>query len=96
MLSTPDDYTLTVSIPPQAIDALTEEELQDVQLKVKVVTIILMIVTRLFFHLLFSMLFDTIITVQILAYLPLTDIFMPANVHQIFKILISIVSFDYF
>ena len=96
MLSTPDDFTQTVSIPPQAIDALTEEELQDVRLKVKVVSIILMIVTRLFFHLLFSMLLDTIITVQILAYLPLADIFMPANVHQIFKILISIVSFDYF
>ena len=44
----------------------------------------------------FSMLFSSIISVQLLAYFPLTDIFMPANVHQTFQILISIVSFDYF
>ena len=44
----------------------------------------------------FSMLFSSIISVQLLAYFPLTDIFMPANVHQIFQNLISMVSFDYF
>ena len=89
MKSTPDDYTVIVSIPTQAMDALTKEEMQDLQFKSKVVITFLLMFA-------FSMLFSSIISVQLLAYFPLTDIFMPANVHQIFQNLISMVSFDYF
>ena len=42
------------------------------------------------------MVVGSIMVVQILAHLPLTDINIPANVRQHFQILISIVSFDYF
>ena len=42
------------------------------------------------------MVFGSILVVQILAHLPLTDINLPANVLQPFQIMISIVSFDYF
>ena len=42
------------------------------------------------------MVFGSIMVVQILAHLPLTDVQMPANLLEMFQILISIVSFDYF
>ena len=48
------------------------------------------------FHQILSQVFGSILIVQILAHLPLTDINMSANVLQIFQIMISIVSFDYF
>ena len=43
-----------------------------------------------------SMMFSSIIMVQILAHLPLADITLPANALQTFDIMIGIVSFDYF
>ena len=43
-----------------------------------------------------SMMFSSIIMVQILAHLPLADIILPANALQTFDIMIGIVSFDYF
>ena len=49
MKSTPDDYTVTVSIPPQAMDALTKEEMQDLQLKEKVVMIPLLVFSMVAF-----------------------------------------------
>lgn len=38
----------------------------------------------------------SILVVQILAHVPLTDINLPANLLQTFQIMISFVSFDYF
>lgn len=43
-----------------------------------------------------AMLFGSIVVIQILAHLPLADIYLPANAQQQFDIMISIVSFDYF
>ncbi len=43
-----------------------------------------------------SMMFSSIIMIQILAHLPLADITLPANALQTFDIMIGIVSFDYF
>ena len=43
-----------------------------------------------------TMLFSSIIMVQILAHLPLADVVLPANALEMFDIMISIVSFDYF
>ena len=42
------------------------------------------------------MVFGSILVVQIMAHLPLTDIYLPANVLQTFQVIISVVSFDYF
>ena len=42
------------------------------------------------------MIYGSILAVQILAHLPLTDIQMPANVLQVFQVTIGITSFDYF
>lgn len=41
-------------------------------------------------------LLGSIIHLQIVAHLPLTSIYMPANVKQIFQFGVEIVSFDYF
>ena len=46
--------------------------------------------------LVFSIFFNSILVVQILAHLPLSEINLPANVLQQFQIMISIVSFDFF
>ena len=46
--------------------------------------------------LVFSIFFNSILVVQILAHLPLSEINLPANVLQQFQIMISFVSFDYF
>lgn len=43
-----------------------------------------------------NMLFGSIILIQILAHLPLADIWLPANAHQQFDLMIGVVSFDYF
>ena len=43
-----------------------------------------------------AMVFGSIITLQILAHLPLADIMLPANALESFDILIGVVSFDYF
>lgn len=43
-----------------------------------------------------AMLFGSIVVIQILAHLPLADIYLPANAHQQFDLMISFVSFDYF
>ena len=43
-----------------------------------------------------AMVFGSILVVQIIAHLPLTDINLPVNVLQPFQIMISVVSFDYF
>lgn len=48
------------------------------------------------FKQLLAMVFGSIMVVQILAHLPLTDIEVAANVLQQFQIMITIVSFDYF
>ena len=48
------------------------------------------------FSQLLAMVFGSILVVQIIAHLPLTDIKMPANVLQQFQVMISVVSFDYF
>ena len=42
------------------------------------------------------MVFSSILVVQIVAHLPLSDINLPVNVLQIFQVIISISSFDYF
>ena len=42
-----------------------------------------------------GMLFDSIIHLQIFAHIPLTELYMPANVLQDFEIMIQVVSFDY-
>lgn len=42
------------------------------------------------------MIIGSVILVQILAHFPLSDITLPANVHQQFEIMIKVVSFDYF
>ena len=34
--------------------------------------------------------------VQIIAHLPLTDVYLPSHLHEAFKVMISAVSFDYF
>ena len=41
-------------------------------------------------------LFDSVIHLQLFAHLPLSDIYMPANVLQEFELIIKVVSFDYF
>ena len=55
---------------------------------------------QLFISIIFSQVFATlmgsILVVQILAHVPLTDINLPANLLQTFQIMISFVSFDYF
>ena len=42
------------------------------------------------------MLYGQIVSLQILAHLPLVNIQIPANTQQAFEIMIKIVSFDYF
>ena len=54
------------------------------------------IVLRTLFKQAMSMLFGSIIMIQILAHLPLADIVLPANALQQFDIMIGFVSFDYF
>ena len=44
----------------------------------------------------FSLFFNSVLVIQILAHLPLADINMPVNVLQPFQIMISIASFDIF
>ena len=42
------------------------------------------------------MVFGSILVVQIVAHLPLSEINLPVNAHQIFQVMTSITSFDYF
>ena len=42
------------------------------------------------------MLFGSILTLQVLAHLPLANVFLPASTHQYFHIMMDIFSFDYF
>ena len=54
------------------------------------------IILRSFFKQAMGMLFGSIIMLQILAHVPLSDIYLPANARQQFDIMIEVVSFDYF
>ena len=43
-----------------------------------------------------QLLFGSILILQVLAHLPLANVFLPANTHQYFHIMMDIFSFDYF
>ena len=57
---------------------------------------IINIILKTVFKSAMSLLFGSIIMIQILAHLPLADIVLPANALQQFEIMIGIVSFDFF
>ena len=70
-------------------------ELQSVQESGQQIVIIQLLLSLLLKQVL-AMVFGSILVVQIISHLPLTDIHLPVNVLQPFQILISVVSFDYF
>ena len=91
----PNGYTLIVKLPPQSEDLMTEDELQQVQRNANTVIISELIVSILFNSVL-STLLGSILVLQILAHLSLANIYLPANLLQTFKLLISFISFDFF
>ena len=94
--SIPDGYTVVIKLPPQGgDDAMSPQELENNQETGQQIVIVQLILSQLLSQVL-AMVFGSILVVQIMAHLPLTDINLPVNVLQTFQVIISFVSFDYF
>ena len=74
---------------------MSTQELRQTQNSCQNVVITQLLLSLLFSHVLATLL-GSILVVQILAHVPLTDLNLPANLLQTFQIIISFVSFDYF
>ena len=77
LYTTPDSFTVTKKIPPQATFAFTEEQIIVISDSAKSLITANLIVSFLFQNSL-NIIFGSIIEIQILAHLPLANIQMPA------------------
>jgi len=74
---------MVIKLPPQGSNVMSSEELASTQETGQQIVLINLIASRLLKQIL-AMVFGSILVVQILAHVPLADIFMPANVLQPF------------
>ena len=58
--------------------------------------VIINLILSMLFKQIIATLLGSILVVQILAHMPLTDINLPANLLQTYQVMLSFVSFDYF
>ena len=91
----PSNFTMTFKIPPQGTGLLSEEEVKKAKQTGQAVVISNLFLS-IFLQSTLSMMIGSIVVVQILAHLPLADIYLPANALQSFEIMVSFVTFDYF
>ena len=90
---TPEEYKISVKLPSQSADEMIIEEDQFSTLQKFILTnILLSFVTSNSLQLMFG----SIISLQILAHLPLVNMNLPANAEGSFDIMVNVVSFDVF
>ena len=91
----PDDFPVLVKLPTQDEDVISA-----VDLKAEVTGTKTLLLTNIFMSFIINnslrLIFGSILSLQILAHLPLANINLPANAMGSFEIMIEIVSFDYF
>ena len=96
IFTVPDNFEVISTLPPQKeelVMSVENNELTDASAKTLILTNLLF---GFFFKYSINVFFSSIISLQILAHLPLANITLPANALECFDIMVKIVSFDYF
>ena len=79
LINLADGFTITLKIPPQSNDILTQEEKESTVSTAKTSVLAEILVGSVFLKNIMQTLLGSIIIFQILAHLPLADILLPAN-----------------
>ena len=94
-LTIPNGFNVTITLPPQEndlIDSVVVESIKDTANTVIIGNVFI----KFAFKSTMSVVFGSIISLQILAHLPLSNVVLPARAMECFDIMVQVVSFDYF